>query len=610
MLDKTLFELLADAGVPRLKSYAPGATEKLVCPRCGGGRTKDHCLSVTIGSDGMSAMWQCHRGNCDGFSGKVVVRERRAQSEPRPGPPPEGKYAGPFSRSYERNPEIQPEWFWKFWDDRHIGAKTLRHFGVYASNRKDLGDCIVFPYVWQGKQVNRKFRAYPNKDFRNEAGSTPTIYNIDAVVADQPLYWVEGEIDVMSMHEAGYPATVSLRDGAPQKVGQGDKRFEALHTHAEILATASEHILCPDSDSPGDAWLEELSRRLGRHKCRFVRWPKGRKDASDTLRMASEVGFDDAQAISIHSAIADARRFPLEGVLDLTPEVIDFAFTRTHPGVLTLGVSGIDDRLKFPAEGKLIVITGVPSHGKSTFMRFVAVRTIMRHKRRWLAFVQEDDFEDYVIDCTKIHAERAFTEIRPEDRKSAGKLFMNGALRILQFDGERSAPTMDKIFERARFSILQDGTTDLLIDPFNEVEDAYEHGTMTQTQHIGRTLQRAKAFARENSCNVWIVAHPAKPQGYERKPPDGYDCAGSANWANKPDLGFTVWRPGAAGDVELHIWKSRTQRWGVSNSMTSAFFKADTGTYHQPIKPETTPKDPPKGSYYERNEDADEQFSA
>jgi twinkle protein len=260
---------------------------------------------------------------------------------------------------------------------------------------------------------------------------------------------------------------------------------------------------------------------------------------------------------------------------------------------LTLGVPAIDAKLKLPAEGKLIVVTGVPSHGKSTFMRFVAMRTHQRYGRKWLVFVQEDDFHDYVIDCTKIYTGKPFGEITREDWREVGLSLMNGGLRVLEYEGDTDPPTMDNIFSKARLSILRDGTTDLLIDPFNEVEDAYEHGKMTQTEHIARTLQDAKQFAKRFSCNIWIIAHPAKPMNGDRgTPPSGYSISGSANWFNKSDLGFTIWRPAKdKGEVEIHIWKSRnSKRWAAIDTVASAWFNQATDTYHDPLPKEGDPE--------------------
>jgi len=583
---KSLFEQLMDAGVPQLKSYLPGHTEKLVCPRCNGGRDRDHSLSVTISIDGTHAMWQCHRQKCDPqFKGRVDEERYR----PEPKPKPKARYAGAFSRPFGEDPKLQPEFFWKFWEDRCIGIKTVEHFGVYGTKDTAFGDSLVFPYIWQRKTVNRKTRSHPKKHFRNDKDTLRTLFNADAIKAGEPLHLTEGEIDAMSMHEAGFPCSVSTRDGNQDKL-------EAFTTHSEILAQVPLFYLCGDMDDAGKIWLENISRRLGKHKCRIVRWPEGRKDASDTLRMSAGLSPEEYEQVSIPACVAAATRFPMEGVRDVTPEVVEEAFNRPIPPVLTVGVNSIDEHLRFPSEGKVIVVTGVPTHGKTTLLRFIAVRTIQSYERRWLALIQESEFYEYVVECTKIFTEKPFGAISKADRRRAGIAFADGKLRVLQFDGENNPATLDAIMERAKFSVLQDGTTDLMIDPVNEID--HQTDDMISSERIGRMLQRFGAFAREYRCNVWIVVHPAKPQGYNRndkKPPTGYDCAGSAHWANKCDLGFTVWREngGNTNDVELHVWKSRTERWAKIEAIGRAWFDAETRRYVEALPPTDAAPEPP-----------------
>lgn len=472
----------------------------------------------------------------------------------------------------------QPDWFYKFWAHRRIGEKTLAHFGVYGGNHPEIGSCIVFPYRKAGKLVNRKFRAVPDKIYRNDQGTEVTLFNADAIAPDKPLYLVEGEIDVMAMHEAGYPNCVSMRDGY-------NSNLDAFGLYADQLAKVPVFYLCGDADTSGDKWRERVSRRLGRHKCRIVSWPEGRKDASDTLRMAAEAeGPEDYDEVSIRTAIGRAAPIPLEGVREINLSVIEEAFARPIPPTMTTGLLALDNILRSPTEGKLIVGTGVPGHGKSSFMRFVAARTIVRHQRRWLAFVAEDDFDEYVIDMTMLVTGQGYHSITQEDRKAAALKLGDGSMRVLEFDAERKPPLIDTILERARESILSGGTTDLLIDPWNELE--HQRGDATETDYIGRTLQRFRQFAGETCCNVWIMAHPAKIMvrpGEKRTPPTGSDISGSAHWFNKPDVGFTVWAP-EKGQAEIRIWKSRRHRWATRGATATIDFDQSTGQYLEPIR--------------------------
>jgi twinkle protein len=144
--------------------------------------------------------------------------------------------------------------------------------------------------------------------------------------------------------------------------------------------------------------------------------------------------------------------------------------------------------------------------------------------------------------------------------------------------------------ERAAASVLRDGTTDVLIDPWNEVE--FERGSMSETEFIGRSLQRLRAFGTRHGVNVWIVAHPAKmypaKPGEAVTPPGLYDISGSAHWANKSDIGITV-HSAAEGATDILLTKARFQRWGKRGSKATIAFHRPTGLYHDTDAPRPTP---------------------
>ena len=60
-MPESIFDLLAEAGI-HLRGYTAGHEERVICPKCGGGRSREKCLSVSIDQDGMGATWNCFRG--------------------------------------------------------------------------------------------------------------------------------------------------------------------------------------------------------------------------------------------------------------------------------------------------------------------------------------------------------------------------------------------------------------------------------------------------------------------------------------------------------------------------------------------------------------------
>lgn len=579
----SLPDILAAAGI-RLKRLESGRTEHIRCPKCEGGRTGEVSLAVTVDEDGRGATWICHRGSC-GWQDGARVRSDRLPTRERPTKPPPQHAAAQV--------ENRPDWLYAFFADRRIGARTVNEFGCYAVTRwfpNGLGDrpCIVFPYRFNGAVVNRKYRPHPEKQpQQQERDALPTLFNVDHLGAEpDEVVWCEGEPDVMALFECGIPNAVTLKDGAPSQVNAAnEKRFEALRTHEKVLEKAKRIVLAGDNDPPGLALREELARRLGRHRCWVVDWPDGCKDACDTLRAK---GPD-----VVVKAVRGAQPYPIDGLQRVTGNRLLDLRRMPPPRTMSTGTDVSDAILRLPTEGRLIIVSGIPNHGKTTWTRFVMVHTAQHHDRRWTVFSPEmQPWEHFVAQCAEVLSGKPFWPVPGVPSMSDEEIFDIGEwlgkrLTMLVCDAEDQAPTLDWLLERARAAVLRDGTTDLLLDPWNEVDQSRPVG-MTETDFIGRGLQRLKAFALRHGCNVWIIAHPAKPvllkSGEKRAAPGPYDIASSAHWANKPDVGLTVHSPNS-GQTELHVWKARMSRWGKRGTVATMNYNPLCGRYSAPDFP-------------------------
>jgi twinkle protein len=167
--------------------------------------------------------------------------------------------------------------------------------------------------------------------------------------------------------------------------------------------------------------------------------------------------------------------------------------------------------------------------------------------------------------------------------------WINDHFFLIRFDEE--APTIEAIPDKARAAVLRYGIRGLIIDPYNEIEHR-RPANMTETEYVSQLLGRVKRFAQNHGVHVWIVAHPAKMQRENGKlqPPTLYDISGSANWANKADIGIVVYRDEMAPNTaDIYVRKVRFKSVGKIGAVRLRY-DPPTGRYSDPI---ISPSGPP-----------------
>lgn len=182
-------------------------------------------------------------------------------------------------------------------EERGLDAEMLARLGISDSDRLP-GSCIAIPYVLGGVTVNHKYRQIGDqKGFSQDSGAAKCFWNIDVLsdetLDDRPLVITEGEFDAISAMQCGYPRAISVPDGAPaEAVGEDDSgaKYSYLRDAADLFKGVKEIILAVDGDGPGVNLLNDLAIRLGRHRCKWVKYPRGCKDLNDALRTYGEKG--------------------------------------------------------------------------------------------------------------------------------------------------------------------------------------------------------------------------------------------------------------------------------------------------------------------------------
>lgn len=556
---------------------------KTFCPECRSNRSNktDKSLSVNTGT----GVWNCHYCGWKGGLGKDRVEYQPYQFREKP----PKVYKKPDYKPAEAVPSPTALDYLK--KSRGLTDEVLRRNQVgtkkawFPQTNTEIG-AITFPYFRDGEVVNVKYRTR-DKLFRMEKDAESTLYGVDDIQAGQPLIWVEGEIDKLSFEVAGYLVCVSVPNGG--KV----QEMEFLEPLIPLLETVSAHIIAVDNDTVGRGLRDELIRRLGPERCWQVQFPDDCKDANDVLLKYGTVGLDDLYT--------SARPVPIAGyieVCDVREEVIDLYENGLKPGP-SVSDDGIAAAYK-PRPGEFTVATGIPGHGKSTWLDWLTHDLAETHGWQIAVFSPENRVSRHISNLCAIHAREPFTD-GPTPRMS--KATLNRALDWVNGHYTFFAPeddiTLDNVLALARAAVLRRGVRGLVIDPYNEIDHSLATGE-TETEYIRKFLTKIRVFARNNGIHIWLVAHPAKllkdRVNGDYPVPTPYDISGSAHFRNKADMCIAVHRnlSEEGQPVELHVQKVRFRENGKLGVVQMDFNPAinhyqsrfNGGFYAPPPRPE------------------------
>ena len=443
--------------------------------------------------------------------------------------------------------------------DRGINIELAEKLGLHTLPIKGGGECLAIPFNKEGAVVNRKFRTFGEKKrFWQEANGQKCFWNEDVLRDDsliaQPLIITEGEMDALVALQCGFARTVSVPDGAPAKQIEqmNSLKYSYIETARPLLKMdrVMEIILAVDSDGPGTNLLHDLAVRLNKARCKWVKYPRLPGNSGERCKDLNDVLLHYGQK-GVVETLSKARWMKIDGVYsmnDLPPQ----------PEALTfdIGFNRLRDHYKVRL-GDFAVVTGIPSHGKSTFVNDMCCRLVTNHGLH-VAFAsfEQNPQGDHRRNLRTWYCEKPVDHINPEKLAEADRWIDDSFTFLVPNDDDDV--TLDWMLDRMEAAVVQRGAHVVVVDPWNELDHARELHE-TATEYTGRAIKSLKRFAKKFNVHLIVVAHPAKQQkqidgGYGC--PTMYDIADSSHWYNKPDVGMAVHRQ-VNGDTMIRVIKSR-----------------------------------------------------
>jgi twinkle protein len=462
-----------------------------------------------------------------------------------------------------RKPELPEELTFRegsirWFAGRGITEETMKAFSVYSEQERTFEKvgktpAICFPYFRAGVGVNIKYRSVKAKKFQMVSGAEPIWYNLDGVEAKpQRVVIVEGEMDVLSLHQGGIANVISPPNGC-ESIGD-----EVMESGAWFLKDDSVRIiLAGDMDSAGQKMMDALAARIGKERCSKVSWPDGCKDANETLI---------AHGIErVVECVDEAEPIPVDGLIRISSvkdAVLSLYDEGLPPGYST-GIPSLDEHYTIKP-GYWCAVTGSPGSGKSNILDQIMTNMAERDGHRFgVASFENRHLARHAANILPKHFRQPFGEGRANrmtrEQVAEGTAWMDNYF----FFNQPESPTIEAVLKVARSMVFSYGITGLVIDPWNRL--MHPANGLTDGGYIARCLSMISDFAYRHSVYIWLVAHPTKLTKNvttEQYPcPTLYDISGSAHFYNMCDFGWAGWRDRKElhKPIEFHMQKSRHQ---------------------------------------------------
>jgi twinkle protein len=459
----------------------------------------------------------------------------------------------------------------KLIENRGLDAEIVSRHGVETC--EDRPDLIRIPYLVGADVVNNKYRTLDGeKRFHQDKDGRKCFYNFnvitDASLAGEPLITVEGEPDVWAAEQAGFTRVVSVPDGAPaEALGDDDSgaKYSYVRDAEPAMRDIKEIILCTDGDPPGINLMNDLAIRFGRARCKWVTYPKGCKDLGDTLRRYGVRG--------VQETVRRARWVRVDGIYRMS-ELPPLSNAVAHDsGMPELGRHY---RLRL---GDFCVVTGVPSHGKTTWVTDLCCRMVQAHgwDVAFASFETQPQIDHRRMLSTWYHRKHPTWHSQEERAEAAAWIDQHFSFICPSDDDDATLPWL---LEKAAASVIRHGVRIVVVDPWNEMDHVRPDG-ISLTEYTGIAIKEFRRFAKKYQVHMIVVAHPtklAKEKDGTVPMPSMYDISDSAHWANKADVGVIVHRKNDIKTV-IRVAKSRYHEEIGIPGQFEAEFSRDQGRY-------------------------------
>ena len=526
-----------------------------ICPLCSHTRKPENRKAQCASYDWERGLGTCH--NCD-TTFQLHTYQRKGASEK--------VYVRPDVQYKETSTKVE-EWFKK----RGISKQTLTDLNVgegqeFMPQTGKQENTIQFNYYMGDQLINIKYRD-GRKNFKLYKGAEKVFYNINSIVGYDTCVIVEGEMDVLALHEAGVKNAISVPNGATLN----NNNLDYLDNCIDYFDDKTRIILAVDADEPGQMLQRELVRRLGAEVCYLIDF-NGNKDANDYLL--------EHGAEALRNAIHNSRPVPLENVStlkDVEDELRDFVTNGFKPG-FQVGLKNFD-QIFSTYTGQFITVTGIPSSGKSDFVDQMVVG--YNNNYGWKTAYASPENQPVYLHAHKLM--RKHWQDMPRVDDIGGDKWKKVADHVNDnyFFIDMDKYSLEAVLRKGAELVKRKGIKCLVLDPFNKIRDV-DAKSDDVNRYTMEYLAKIEAFCKKYDVLTFIVAHPTKMyKGQDGKieEPTMYNIKGGGEWYDASYHGLLVHRDYEAKTTKVKVLKVKFQNLGENGAESHFTWEPRSGSF-------------------------------
>ena len=533
-----------------------------VCPLCSSDRKPVNKKAKCASYEWEDGLGTCH--NCN-KTFQLHTYQRKGSSDK--------VYVRPVTPDFIQEVSTNVE---KWFDSRGISKNTLKEVKVtegteFMPQTGQMENTIHFNYFIGDQLINIKYRD-GRKNFKLYKGAEKIFYNINSTVGYEYCIIVEGEMDVLSLHEAGIENVVSVPNGATLN----NNNLDYLDNCIDYFTDKDKIIIAVDDDEAGQALQQELVRRLGAEVCYLATF----EDCKDANEYLLKYGKE-----KLAQRIAQSKPVPLENVTtfkDIEAEITDFVENGFKPG-FQVGLPNFDSIFS-TYTGQFITVTGIPSSGKSDFVDQMVVGYNINYQWK-TAFASPENAPTY------LHAHKLMRKVWQDmpSKKDIGTDKWNQVADHVNdnfYFIDMDKYSLEAVLRKGAELVKRKGIKCLVIDPFNKVRSNDASGDVNV--YTLDYLSKIEIFAKKYDVLVIVVAHPTKmyKDGNGRiEEPTMYNIKGGGEWYDASYHGILVHRDYEQRTVKAKILKVKFQNLGENGAEAHFKWEPKSGCFipHEPL---------------------------